>query len=134
MKTVCLLAAYIKRFANLSLLAADSGSIDSTELYLALQESLRSVKDLGIPAESSLLESVSLPAQTVLQSYSLFEQLLEQALPALRGLQVTLRKNGIKCVFEGAALTLPSGSTASLREEEGSSFVSIPLKEAEEAR
>ncbi len=134
MKTVCLLAVYIKRFANLSLLAAGSDSIDSTELYLALQESLRSVKDLGIPAESSLLESVSLPPQTVLQSYSLFEQLLEQALPALRGLQVTLRKNGIKCVFEGAALTLPSGSTASLREEEGSFFVSIPFEEAEEAR
>ncbi len=133
MKKVCLLAAYIKRFANLSLLAADSSRVDSTELYLAVQESLRYVGNLGIPAQISLSERGSLAAWSVLRSYELFEQLLEQALPALRGVQLSLRKNALKCLFEGAMLKLPSGASAVLTEEDGSSFVLIPLEEGGEA-
>lgn len=133
MRTVCLLAVYIKRFANLSLLAADSASIDSAELYLAVQESLRYVSDMGIPAESSISESAMIDAQSLLKGYALFEQLLEQALPALRGVQVSLRRDALKCTFEGTALTLSDGSSASMTEEDGCSFVRIPLKKAGEA-
>ena len=133
MKTVCLLACYIKRFANLSLLAADSSRIDSAELSLAVQESLRYVSDLGIPAELSASENAVVAAQRALEAYALFERLLEQALPTLRGVQVSLRRDALKCCFEGARLTLPSGSAAALTEEDGSSFVSIPLREAGDA-
>ena len=133
MKTVCLLAAYVKRFANLSLLAADRAWIDSTELYLAIQESLRYAGDLGIPAESFLLESGKTASRCALQRYALFEQLLEEALPSLAGIQVSLRKDALKCTFEGASLTLPSGCCAILTREDGNSFVRIPLEEAGEA-
>ncbi|MBR1690660.1 MAG: hypothetical protein IJ713_07795 [Oscillibacter sp.] len=41
MKAVCLLGAYIKRYANLSLIAADHTEVETEELYLAISESLR---------------------------------------------------------------------------------------------
>ena len=72
-------------------------------------------------------------AQSLLKGYALFEQLLEQALPALRGVQVSLRRDALKCAFEGTALTLSDGSSASMTEEDGCSFVRIPLKKAGEA-
>ena len=104
---ICLLAAYIKRYANLSLLAAEGGSIESGELELAIRESLRYVGDLGIRTDCFFTEKRSLGAQRVLESYALFERLLEQALPALRGLQVTFAQGELKCVLEGAADIFP---------------------------
>jgi hypothetical protein len=41
---VCLLATFIKRFANLSLLAAGQTEMDANELFLAVSESLRCVR------------------------------------------------------------------------------------------
>lgn len=133
MKTVCMLAAYIKRFANLSLLAADSPYIDAAELYLAVQESLRYVSDMGIAADCSLSQAGGISAQTALYAYALFERLLEQALPTLRGVQAHLAGDVLKCVFEGAELALPEGCCAVLAAEDGSCYVHIPLREAGEA-
>ena len=132
MKKLCILAAYIKRFANLTLLAADCDSFDSTELYLAIQESLKYVGETGIPTECVLMASRNISAGNAAKIYSLFEQLLEQAFPMLKGLQISLNGDVLKCLFEGASIILPSESTATLTIEDGSSFVSIPLEEAGE--
>lgn len=132
MKKLCILAAYIKRFANLTLLAADCDSFDSTELYLAIQESLKYVGETGIPTECVLMASRNITAGSASKIYSLFEQLLEQAFPMLKGLQISLNGDVLKCLFEGASIILPSESTATLTIEDGSSFVSIPLEEAGE--
>ena len=132
MRTVCLLAAYIKRFANLSLLTADTSSIEIGELYLAVQESLRYVSYMGIPAECTAFGEGEVDAKGVLEAYELFEQLLEQALPSLRGVQVSVYDNEIKAVFEGVMLTLPSGYGASLTVEDNNSFVHMTLREAGE--
>lgn len=133
MKRVCLLAAYIKRFANLSLLATEGSDIEMGELHLTLRESLRHVRDMGIPAEISCIGGGTFPAQSLLEGYELFERLLEQALPTLRGIQVFLREDGLKCVLEGAAPTLPEGCGAALTAEDGISYVLIPLRRAGEA-
>lgn len=48
-KAVCLLGAYIKRYANLSLIAADQAEVEAEELYLAISESLRQLDNMGVP-------------------------------------------------------------------------------------
>jgi hypothetical protein len=133
MKTVCLLAAYIKRCANLSLLAADRAELGSDELQLAVSESLRCVADMGIPVDEDYAGGALLPARCLLAAYALFETLLEQALPTLRGIQVSLRGNELKLAAEGAALALPEGSGASLATEDGVSYVRLALERAGEA-
>lgn len=127
MKTVCLLAAFIKRYANLSLLAADRAEIDTGELQLAVAETLRHVRDRGIPAEVTLEDALCLPAEAVLAAYTLFERLLEQALPSLRGIQAAVRGREMKLVMEGVALALPENSAASVAVEDGTSYVTAPL-------
>ena len=130
MKLVCLLAAYVKRYANLSLLAADQPLLEEKELQLAIAESLRYVADLGIPAESSFTGTDLYPAQRLLHVYALFQSLLEQALPRLQGIQVSIRDREMRMTLEGAAITLQDSSEASLLFEDDVSYVRIPFGEA----
>ncbi len=132
-KLVCLLAAYIKRYANLSLLASEHSELAAEELYLAIAESLRYVRDMGLPAESALESEAAFPAKSVLAAYALFETLLEQAAPSMRAVHAAVRGNALKLTVEGAALTLPRGSGAALSEEDGVSYVSLGLGKAGEA-
>lgn len=133
MKTVCVLATYIKRYANLSLLAADHGEIEANELFLSVQESIRAVRETGVPADIFCAEEGVLPAKCALDAYALFESALEQALPMLRGVQVSIRENTMKCVFEGAALRLSDCGGAELTAEDGTAYLRIPLREAGES-
>ena len=130
MKLICLLAAYIKRYANLSLLAADQSELDVTELSLAIRESLRYVRELGVPADEDVSGPLPLPARTVIAAYTLFETLLEEAIPGLRGVQVLLRGGAMKLTLEGARLSPPAESGASLILEDDVSYVTLPLGKA----
>ena len=132
MKTVCLLAAYIKRYANLTLLAADQEEMELRELFLALQESLRYVREAGIPADEGLSGEVRVNSQRLIAAYALFETLLEAALPSLRGLQVRLEESVLKLSFAGAELALPEGAYGEIRVEDRISYVRLPLGEAGE--
>ena len=129
MNTVCLLAVYCKRYANLSLLSADHGTLEAGELRLALAESLHALEALGIPTGLFFAGKSTLAADAALSAYALFETLLEQALPALRGLQITLRAGLLRMVFEGGAPVLPAGSPAFLTVEDSVSYVTLPLGE-----
>ena len=132
LKTVCLLAAYIKRYANLSLLAAEQAEMDVGELFLAVQESLRYVRETGVPAEEACSGGARFPSQRLNEAYALFEALLEAALPSLRGVQVTISGDSMKLAFEGAALSLPEGCDALLTAEEQSTYVTVQLGKAGE--
>ena len=133
MRTVVLLASYIKRYANLSLLAADAPRIRAGELFLAIRESLRAVEDMKIPVSALCDAEGPVSSKAALEAYALFEQCLEQALPALRGVQVSLSGGCMKTTFEGVSLSLPEGSGAMLTREDGNSYLRIPLGEAGEA-
>ncbi len=133
MKKVCLLAAYIKRYANLSLLTADRAALDTGELRLAVAESLRYVEELGVPVSESFSDAVPADGAELLSAYALFETLLEQALPTLRGVQASFAPGALRLVFEGAALALPEGCGASLTVEEDASFVRLAVGKAGEA-
>jgi hypothetical protein len=133
MKTVCLLAVYIKRYANLSLLAAERAETEANELYLAVQESLRAVDEMGIPTSSACDAAYAVPAKSALEAYALFESCLERALPTLRGVQVSIRTDALHCVFEGAAPELPARCAAALTLEDGNAYLRVPLREAGDA-
>ncbi len=132
MKTVCLLAAYIKRYANLTLLAADRRELELSELSLALQESLRYVRETGVPADGSFSGDMPVPSHRIIAAYALFEALLEEALPTLRGLQVRIADGVMRLVFEGAELDLPAGAEGEISAEEQVSYVRLPLTKAGE--
>jgi len=130
MKEVCLLAVFIKRYANLSLLAAAHKEIETGELHLAVSESLHAVADMGIPEEAAFSGNTPLPSQGLIEAYGLFENLLERALPQLAGIQVAVQNDEMKLVLEGVSLTLPEESRAALTLEGGTSYVRIPLRKA----
>ncbi len=129
MRTVCLLAVYIKRFANLSLLAAVCPEIDTEELFLAVQESMRHINDMGIPAMVTFRGVCGIDSQKLLECYELFEQLLESSLQKLRGVQVNIQENMMKCVFEGVELPAAEGCISGIAVENDTSFVQISLRE-----
>ena len=130
MKTVCLLAVYIKRYANLMLLAADRDSVDVQELALAIRESLRSLREIGIQTDESFCGDFLITAPNALSTYTLFEQLLEAALPSLRGVQVSNAGDALKLTIEGAELQLPIDADATISIEDDVSYIKIPLIEA----
>ena len=132
MKMVCLLATYVKRYANLFLLAADHKEMETGELWLAVSESLKSVRELGIPADGSHSGQINVSASELLEAYALFEKVLEQSLSKLQGLQVCIEGNEMRLVLEGAMQTFTVESPATLTEDEGSAYVSIPLGKAGE--
>ncbi len=129
-KTVCLLAAYIKRYANLSLLASEQAELATGELHLAISESLRYARGMGISAESVLKEEMLLPANKLLAAYALFETFLEQAAPTMRAVRASIRGMTMKLAIEGAGLSVPEGCGAELSVERGVSCVSLDLGKA----
>ncbi|MCQ2452762.1 MAG: hypothetical protein MJ075_06485 [Oscillospiraceae bacterium] len=129
MRQISLYAAYIKRLSNLMLLASDEG-MKRAELDLALAESLRYLNKAGIPAELfSDSDECLCPSEALIDAYALFEALLEQALPTLQALQVTLSGKLLKLTFEGASLILPDMVNGTIEREEGVSYVRLSLGE-----
>lgn len=127
LQTVCLLATYIKRYANLSLLALEQPMLEPEELVLAVSESLRRLGERGIPAEVTSVMSAPLPAQVPAEVYARFEALLEAALPDLRGIRAVLREDALCLTLEGTVESLPEGFPGEATAEDGVSYVRIPL-------
>ena len=86
-----MLGAYIKRRANLYLIAEQRESVSFSDLLLSITESLEYVKLSGIPCGAQLEEDGAAAAEKVLLLYDFFEQVLEAALPEARAVMVSLR-------------------------------------------
>jgi len=130
LKLLCVYAAYIKRFANLTLLASDRTEMNTEELSLAVAESLRSVREMGIPAELYFDGAAAAAAPSLIDAYAMFESLLEDALPKLKGLQLTLNGDLFKLSFEGVSLSMPQKYGASAFTEDGNTYVRCSLGKA----
>lgn len=89
-KHAAILIAYIKRRSNLLLLSHERGVIYSSELRLALAESLEYTQLYGAKVHGEYIGEALLPAPVVLLIYLLFEAVLEAALPDLDALLVSL--------------------------------------------
>ena len=105
---ICVRGAYVKRRANLMLLAAGSSGIPAAELALCVSESLTYLRLCG--ADCTLTGSLSgtLPADDALLLYDLFQWTAELSLPRPRYILVRLAQSGgvsLRVVLEADDLT-----------------------------
>ena len=90
MKRAAIDGVFIKRCSNLLLLAGSSGRIDSGELALSVGESLGYLELSDIWGQAEIPRGISLPAETVLFMYELFQAAVENSLPDVNAVMVTL--------------------------------------------
>ena len=140
MKRAAIDAVFIKRCSNLLLLAGSDGYIDSGELALSVGESLGYLELSGIFGNAEIPRGKKLTADTVLLMYELFQAAVENALPALNAVMVTLDfGNGIDyrieldnedkpelSAFEKRTALL--GGRISAESSDGSCFITFSVK------
>ena len=116
---ITLLAAYIKRYANLMLLSRESGAVDAGELGLSFAEVLRRLNDCGTPGELIQSGSGTLPADAALIVFEAFESLLEANEASLKGVFVNLSAHEqatLKLTLENLTVPLTAVMEARLRD------------------
>lgn len=116
-KKIMLLGAYIKRFANLSLLSQEHGDLEAGELGLSFSEVLRYLNFYGIPGELLSGAGCGIPAHAALALFEAFESLLERNLSALQGVFVNLSgidRATVKMTFEHLEDALTSAQAETL--------------------
>lgn len=87
---ILLLSAYIKRYANLTLLAEESSTVALGELVLSVSEVLRYLNFCGIPGELVSNADCTVDGGAALAVFEAFEILLESNKPYLRGVFVNI--------------------------------------------
>ncbi len=106
---ICFLGAYIKRHANLKLLAENENRMSSAELGMAIAESLRYLANVGIPTDYVGSGNGKLPTDDVILLYEIFEKLVETALSNLKAVYVKLEHSAgivLKITLEGVCAVL----------------------------
>lgn len=96
----CVLNAWSKRKSNLLLLSEETHAGRNRELFLALQESARSLKCCGVAAAAVGEEYSDLPLSDVHELYDAFETVLEAWLTDLRSMTVSLTEDGIRMAMD----------------------------------
>lgn len=131
LRLICLYGCYIKRMSNLMLIAAQQSRIGEMELALAIGESANYLRQLGVHASVFAEESDrSYDASCAAAAYETFERYIEQALPSLAGVQVTIVQNACKLMLECSETQTISPVGDSMVEcEDGTFFIAIPLRE-----
>ncbi len=106
---ICFLGAYIKRFANLKLLAENENMMSTAELGMAIAESLRYLGNADIPTDFAENGNVKIPADDVILLYEIFERLIENTLSDLKAVYVKLENSAgavLKLTLEGVSAAL----------------------------
>ena len=110
-RKITLLGAYIKRYANLMLLAEESAIMQAGELGLAVSEVLRYLNYCGIPGEVISRADCTLPAEAALRAFEAFETLIESNYAEMKGVFVRLSSQEeveFKLVVEDLTAWLPA--------------------------
>lgn len=117
-KQIILLGAYIKRYANLTLLSSDSKIVDAGELALSVSEILRYLNQFGVSVEVLNRAKGLAPAEAVLAVFEVFQTIIEENLFFLSGVTANLsnRNNGVLCrlTLEGLREYLSAEQTEKL--------------------
>lgn len=92
LKTACILSSYIKRYSNLFLLSKSKEELALSELGLAFQESLSYLNLSGVETFIDFKSSARINAQSALEIYEVFENILEVHYPYLSSMSVRLVK------------------------------------------
>lgn len=104
---ITLLGAYIKRYANLTLLSQESEVLEIGELGLSVSEVLRYLNFCGTPGEFFNNAECEVSAEAAILAFEAFERLLELNYVSLRGVFVNLSEQDDKVMFK---LTLENAS------------------------
>ena len=83
MKLCLLLGAYVKRCANMMLIADKQGALSTDDLYLSINESFEYMSFLGIECELKSGRNLLLPSQKIIAAYDLFEAVIESGLDGM---------------------------------------------------
>lgn len=83
MKLCLLLGAYVKRCANMMLIADKQGVLSTDDLYLSINESFEYMSFLGIECELKSSRNLLLPSQKIIAAYDLFEAVIESGLDGM---------------------------------------------------
>ena len=97
-KRCSVLGAYVKRQANLSILAQQYKKLKLEELRYAIRESLENVKLFGIDSNvSGIKADTEFDGELLILAYEIFEATIEAALPGVETLScILLGNDGIK--------------------------------------
>lgn len=97
-RQITLLASYVKRYANLTLLSYENSTVETGELALSFSEVFRYLNFSGIPGELVASSEGNLPAGAALAVFEAFGALLLGNLNDLAGAFLNLStKNGFSC-------------------------------------
>lgn len=116
---ITLLGAYIKRYANLTLLSQERSEIEVGELGLSVSEVLRYLNFCGTPGEFLQNGDGAVPASAALAVFEAFETLLEENRACLYGVFVNLTVQQavtFKLTFENLQKPLLDGMVQVLRD------------------
>ncbi len=105
-RRITLLGAYIKRYANLTLLSQEGKPIEAGELGLSVSEVLRYLNYCGVPGELINDADGEISSDAALAAFEIFERWLDEYYTVLRGVFVNLSSNGktnFKLAFEGVS-------------------------------
>ena len=97
---VSVLNAYVKRRTNLLFLASEQEEIDGRELRLALEESARYLRYVGVQASIEQPAGETYPSQAAIALYDAFEQIAEQLIGRTSYLMVSPFKGGMRLTAE----------------------------------
>lgn len=125
MAMVCIFAAYIKRMANLMLLASDSEKINKVELLFSMKESARYLRKMGVVAEIvAKYEDDYISSIQAVAIYEAFQNLLEKANKDLKAISVVVGDDDVKIALEGAVVDLPNSIVET---DDDTSFVTLSI-------
>ena len=95
MPLICVLLCYIKRRANLTLIADGAETLDVRELFLSVKESSEYLKLYGAPASVFCDGEFTASAETVLLAFDFWQAVIEAFLPGLEAVMAKLsEENG----------------------------------------
>ncbi|MGN0546253.1 MAG: histidine kinase N-terminal 7TM domain-containing protein [Acutalibacteraceae bacterium] len=95
MPLICVLICYIKRRANLTLIADGAEFLDVRELFLSIKESAEYLKLYGAPCSVFCDGEFMMSAETVLLAFDLWQAVIEAFLPGLEAVMAKLsEENG----------------------------------------
>ena len=106
---ICFLGAYIKRYANLMLLAENEAKMSTAELGMAIAESLRYLGNVNIPSAYVGNGDVKIPTDDAILLYEIFEGLVEENLSNLQAVYVKMEDASgmvLKITLEGVCVAL----------------------------
>lgn len=132
------LSAYIKRMGNLMLISDENHIVSTSELYMAIRESMDYMQLRGISCEIVVNTEKELPASFIIFSYQVFESLMEDAFNNLHSCMVMFEESEdfeITIAFDAPECSINSDwrkkeffgceSRLSVRNEDDTFYVSL---------